>query len=366
LPEGLGCLGLPYKEARSIHVGSVRLGGGAPIAVQTMTATDTRDVGATLAQIQRCAALGAEIVRVAAPNAKAAAALKEIVSRSPVPIVADVHFDHRLALAAIDAGAAGVRINPGNIGGAEKTRKVAEACGKAGAALRVGVNMGSLDKELALRFGRTPQAMAMSALKDLAIVEETGFKNYKVSLKASSPMDTVKAARIFAQMSDAPQHLGVTEAGGLIAGISKSAVALGLLLSDGIGATIRVSLTAPPEEEVLAAYEILRALGLRNAGVEYISCPTCGRCEIDLIKLLEDVKNRLSGIRTPLKVAVMGCKVNGPGEAREADLGVAGGKDGGRIFIKGESFEDCPYGKLAERLEEIAKRMAREMEKKGD
>jgi (E)-4-hydroxy-3-methylbut-2-enyl-diphosphate synthase len=325
-----------------------------------MTNTDTRDVSATLAQIKSCAALGAEIVRVAVPDRAAALALKEIAAESPVPVVADVHFQASLAVESLKNGAKGARINPGNIGGPEKIRSVAEAAGKAGAVLRVGVNMGSLDKEMLAKYGRTPRAMAESALKEVGLVLETGFSNLKVSLKASSVQDTVAAARLFHELSDIPQHLGVTEAGDLIAGVAKSAVALGVLLNEGIGDTVRVSLTGPPEDEVLAAYAILRAAGKRMRGVEFISCPTCGRCEIDLLALLKEVEGRISDIKEPIKVAVMGCRVNGPGEAADADLGIAGGKNKGTLFVKGKKIKDLPYSALAAELERRAREVARE------
>jgi (E)-4-hydroxy-3-methylbut-2-enyl-diphosphate synthase len=327
-----------------------------------MTDTDTSDAEATLAQIGRCAAAGADVVRVAVPDMKAAAALERVAAESPVPVVADVHFDWRLAAAALRAGAAGVRVNPGNIGGDARLLLVVEECARAGACLRVGVNQGSLEREVAARLGRGPAAMCESALRASALVEGAGFRNFKVSLKASSVRDTIEAARMFAGASDVPQHLGVTEAGPLVQGVAKSAVALGILLSEGVGDTVRVSLTAPPEAEVEAAVEILRALGLRTGGVEYVSCPTCGRCRIDLPALLADVKARLSDVRAPLKVAVMGCVVNGPGEAREADVGVAGGLRRGRLFAGGRPVSELPYESLAPALEELARRILRERE----
>lgn len=341
------------------------IGGGAPVLVQTMANADTRDARRAIAQILSLVAAGAEAVRVAVPDERAAEALREIVPASPAPIIADVHFKAQLAVLAIQNGASGVRINPGNIGGPARVRAIAEAAGKAGAALRVGVNSGSLDREIAQKYGRGPEAMVESALKEIRAVEETGFRNLKVSLKASSVRDTVAAARLFASRSDIPQHLGVTEAGDLIAGVAKSAVAMGILLSEGVGDTIRVSLTAPPEEEVEAAWAILRALGLRRRGVEFISCPTCGRTEIDLAGLLKDVKKRLADLRAPLKIAVMGCVVNGPGEAREADLGVAGGRGKGSLFVKGERISSHPFAELAPALENWARRLAAEWEEKG-
>jgi (E)-4-hydroxy-3-methylbut-2-enyl-diphosphate synthase len=347
---------------RVVRVGAVELGGGLPPPVQTMTDTDTADAEATLAQIGRCARSGADIVRVAVPGAQVIAAFRRIASESPVPVIADVHFDWRLAVSALKAGASGVRVNPGNIGGESKLMRVVEACARQGACLRVGVNMGSLEREFAERLGRTPEAMCASAAAAAEMVERSGFRNFKVSLKASGVSDTVRAARLFARISDVPQHLGVTEAGPMVAGIAKSAVALAALLSEGTGDTVRVSLTAPPETECEAAVEILRALGLRRGGVEYVSCPTCGRCRIDLASLLAEVKSRLADVKAPLKVAVMGCVVNGPGEAREADLGVAGGSGGGKLFVRGSFVSELPYESLAPALEELARKILRERE----
>jgi (E)-4-hydroxy-3-methylbut-2-enyl-diphosphate synthase len=331
-----------------------------------MTDTDTADADATLAQIGRCALAGADIVRVAVPDTKAAAAFGRIASESPVPVIADVHFDWRLAVAALSAGAAGVRVNPGNIGGETKLMRVADECARRGACLRVGVNMGSLEREFEERLGRTPEAMCASAAASAAVLERAGFTNFKVSLKASGVRDTVRAARLFARISDVPQHLGVTEAGPVVAGIAKSAVALGALLSGGIGDTVRVSLTAPPETEAEAAVEILRALGLRKGGVEYVSCPTCGRCRIDLPALLAEVKARLADVKAPLKVAVMGCVVNGPGEAKEADLGVAGGRERGSLFVRGRFVSELPYDRLAPALEELARKFLADREAGGE
>jgi (E)-4-hydroxy-3-methylbut-2-enyl-diphosphate synthase len=344
------------RNTRAIRLGPMSLGGGAPVLVQTMASTPTGDAAATLAQIGRAFSRGAEAVRVAVPDKGAAGALARIAAESPVPIVADIHFDHRLALLALKAGVAGLRINPGNIGGADKIRAVAEAAGKAGAAIRVGVNSGSLDKEMLSRYGHGAEAMVMSALKEAALVESTGFRDIKVSLKASSVLLTVEAARLFSRRSDLPQHLGVTEAGDLLSGAIKSSVGLGLLLAGGIGDTVRVSLTAPPEDEVDCAYQILRALGLRKRGPEFISCPTCGRCRIDLPSLLSQVKAKLSSLTAPLTIAVMGCSVNGPGEARAADAGVAGGASPGRgrLFAKGEKPLDLPIENLAQALADKA------------
>jgi (E)-4-hydroxy-3-methylbut-2-enyl-diphosphate synthase len=345
---------------RVIRIGPLSLGGGLPPLVQTMTDTDTRDAEATLLQIGRCAEKGADIVRVAVPDAASAAALERVAGGSPVPVVADVHFDWRLAVLSLKAGAAGVRVNPGNIGGGAELMKVAEECSRTGACLRVGVNLGSLDRDAEARLGRGPEAMCASAEGACALLDREGFKNFKVSLKASGVGDTVRAARLFSRISDVPQHLGVTEAGPMVAGIAKSAVALGALLSEGIGDTIRVSLTAPPEAEAEAGVEILRALGLRKGGVEIVSCPTCARCRIDLPSLIEEVKRRLADVKDPLKVAVMGCVVNGPGEAKDADLGVAGGRKRGRIFVKGRFVSELPFAELAPALEELARGFLKE------
>ncbi len=336
------------------------IGGGAPVIVQTMTDTDTRQVENTVRQIQSLASAGAELIRLAVLDQAAAEALTEIVPQSPVPLVADIHFDHRLALAALKAKVAGLRLNPGNIGGPDKVRRVAEAAGAAGAAIRVGVNSGSLEKSILARTGGRPTAEAMveSALGQVRLLEETGFKNLKVSLKGSDVRQTIEAVRLWAQRSDIPQHLGITEAGDAFSGAIKSAVGLGLLLSEGLGDTIRVSLTADPIEEVRAAWEILRAVGLRRRGVEIISCPTCGRCQGPLKEIAAELKARLSDISTPLKVAVMGCVVNGPGEAREADAGLALGQGDGLVFVGGQSLGRAPNERLVDWLETEVRRLS--------
>lgn len=328
------------------------------MAVQTMTNTPTSDIEKTLGQIRLAVGRGAEVVRLAVPDREAAQALREIVPQSPAPLVADIHFDYRLALLSIEAGVAGLRLNPGNIGDPKKIRLVAEAAGKSGMAIRVGVNAGSLDKAMVDKYGHGPEAMVESALKEIALIEETGFSNLKVSLKASDVAQTVAAVRLFSRVSDIPQHLGITEAGDTKTGAVRSAVGLGILLFEGLGDTIRVSLTGPPEEEVDCAWEILRALGLRQKGPRFVSCPTCGRCQIDLPALLADVKARLGHLKTPLTVAVMGCAVNGPGEAKRADLGVAGGKGQGRLFVKGRPVGSYPFAELSRRLADLATEMA--------
>lgn len=324
-----------------------------------MTTTDTRDVAATLAQISRVAKAGAEIVRVAVPDERAADCLKEIVSGCQLPLVADIHFDWRLAVKALESGVAGLRINPGNIGGPDKVRRVAEAAGNAGAAIRVGVNSGSLGKAApAGSAGRhLAEVMVESALDKVRLLEETGFRDIKVSLKGSGVMETVAAVRRWAEVSDIPQHIGITEAGDAQSGAVKSAVGLGLMLAEGLGDTLRVSLTAAPEREVETAWEILRAVGLRARGVEIVSCPTCGRTEGPLLSLAAEIKNRLADIVTPLTVAVMGCVVNGPGEAREADAGVALGRGHGLIFVNGLPLVKAPYEKLVDLLEDEVRKI---------
>ena len=328
---------LSRKQTRQLKLGSVRIGGGAPIAVQSMTNTDTRDVEATLGQIKRLHDAGCEIVRVAVPDETAARALRAIHDASPIPVIADIHFDYRLALMALEAGLEGLRINPGNIGERKNVEMVVDAAKARGAVIRVGVNSGSVEKRLLEQYGGpTPQAMVESALGHVRILEEHGFYDTKISIKSSSVLNTIECYRLLSQRCDYPLHLGVTEAGGVLRGAIKSSVGMGVLLSEGIGDTLRVSLTAAPEEEMAVAWELLRALGLRQRGPEIISCPTCGRTEIDLIGLAQEVERRLRTEKAPIKVAVMGCVVNGPGEAREADLGMAGGRDKGIIFRKGE------------------------------
>lgn len=335
------------------------MGGDAPIVVQSMTNTDTRDVAATVTQIRELAAAGCEIVRVAVPDAAAAEALQAIRREVGVPLVADIHFDHRLALAALDAGVDGLRINPGNIGGRDKVKAVVRRAAERGVPIRIGVNAGSLDRRILARYGGvTAEAMVASAREHIAILEDLGFRDIKVSLKASSVPLTVDAYRLLAREVDYPFHVGVTEAGTLRGGLVKSAVGIGILLAEGIGDTIRVSLTAHPRREVWAAYEILRSLGLRRRGVELISCPTCGRCEIDVISIASEVEERLQHVTAPLKVAVMGCMVNGPGEAREADVGIAGGKGVGLLFRKGQPVRTVPASEMVAVLLEEVERLA--------
>lgn len=335
------------RRSRAIRVGTVQVGGGAPISVQSMTNTDPHDVAATLAQVERLAQAGCDLVRLAVPDREAAAAFAAVKQASPVPLIADIHFNYRLALAALEAGADCIRINPGNLGGAEKTRVVVRACQERGVPLRLGVNAGSLEADLLARHGGpTAAALVESALRWVQQFEDWGFFDFKISLKSSDVLVTVAAYRELAARVDYPLHLGVTEAGGLIAGTVKSALGIGLLLAEGIGDTLRVSLTRDPMEEVRVGFEILRALHLRERGVELISCPTCGRCQIDLFGLAEEAERRLLTVATPLKVAIMGCVVNGPGEAREADVGIAGGKGVGALFKKGELVRQVPEAEL--------------------
>ncbi len=333
----------PRRASRAVQVGSVRLGGDAPIRVQSMTTTDTRDVAATLDQIARLADAGCEIVRVAIPRADALPAFAEICVVSQLPVVADVHFDHRLAIEAARCGAAKLRINPGNIGDMSRVDEVIEAAGEAGIPIRIGVNAGSLSDECRDRDWSLPDKLVASAITFCSHFEKRGFTDIVLSAKASSVTATVDACRKLAAEVPYPLHVGVTEAGTLLSGTVKSAVGIGILLHEGIGDTLRVSLTADPVEEVRVAWEILGALDLRRNSPELVSCPTCGRCKIDLVAIANEVSSRLQGGNAALKVAVMGCVVNGPGEAREADIGVAAGDGVGVIFAKG-----VPIRKVAE------------------
>jgi (E)-4-hydroxy-3-methylbut-2-enyl-diphosphate synthase len=325
------------RKTRVIRLGNLLLGGDSPIRVQSMTNTDTRDPVATLGQIEALAEAGCEIIRVAVPDEAAARALPEIKAGSPLPVIADIHFDHRLALAALEAGVDGLRINPGNIGGPDKVAAVVAKAKEHEAPIRIGVNSGSVERHLLDKFGGpTPQAMVESALAHVAMLEEQDFHQIKISLKSSSVPNTIAAYRLLAERVDYPLHIGITEAGTPLRGASKSGVGLGILLWEGLGDTLRVSLTGDPVREMDVAWEILRCLGLRARGPEIVSCPTCGRTEIDLAGLAEAVEERLRRVKTVVKVAVMGCVVNGPGEAREADIGLAGGRDCAVIFRKGQ------------------------------
>ena len=338
---------------KSISVGNVRVGGDAPVSVQSMTKTDTRDVSATVDQIHLLEDAGCEIVRVAVPDNQAARALEAIKVRIGIPLIADIHFDHRLALAAIDGGVDGLRINPGNIGNAQKIAEVARNAFKRRIPIRIGVNAGSLEKDLLKKHGHpTAPALAESALRHIRLLEACDFNLIKVSLKASDVLSMVAAYRLMASKTNYPLHLGVTDAGPLVRGIVKSSLGIGLLLAEGIGDTIRVSLTAPPVEEVKAGQAILRALKLREFGPEIISCPTCGRCEVNIEAIVNELEIRLQTIKKPLTIAVMGCVVNGPGEAREADIGVALGKNSGVLFKKGQALGTVEPKNLVERLME--------------
>ena len=345
------------KVTRQIHIGPVAIGGDAPCSVQSMCSTDTRDVATTLAQIKGLAEVGCEIVRCAVPDMEAAVALGQIKRQSPIPVIADIHFDYKLALRVLEGGIDGLRLNPGNIGDRWKVAEVVKAASERKVPIRIGVNAGSLEKELLERYGHpTAEAMAESALGHIRILEELNYREIKVSLKASDVMKTVSAYRLLSEKVDYPLHIGITEAGTIFSGTIKSSVGLGILLADGIGDTMRVSLTGDVLDEVRVGYEILKSLGLRQRGVNFISCPTCGRCQINLVKVAEEVEQRLRGVDKRITVAVMGCSVNGPGEAREADVGIAGGKGEGLLFRHGEIIRKVPEDKLADALlEEIDK-----------
>jgi (E)-4-hydroxy-3-methylbut-2-enyl-diphosphate synthase len=337
-------------KTRTVSVGGVHVGGDAPITVQSMTNTDTRDPAATLAQIERLAAAGCEIVRVAIPKRDALPGFAEIVAGSPLPVVADVHFDHTIAIDAARAGAAKLRINPGNIGDMARVDAVIDAAGEAGIPIRIGVNAGSLAQEYHDLDWPLERKLAASAVAFCNHFESRGFTDIVVSAKASSVNACIEAYRLLAEEIRYPLHIGVTEAGTAFSGTIKSSVGLGVLLSDGIGDTLRVSLTADPVEEVRVGWEILAALDIRRRGPEMISCPTCGRCGVDLIPIAQEVERRLRDRTTPVKVAVMGCVVNGPGEAREADIGVAAGKGVGIIFAKGETVRKVPEDQIVDAL----------------
>jgi len=339
------------RKTKQITLGKVMIGGGAPVAVQSMCNTDTRDHEATLAQIDQLGQAGCELIRLAVPDEAAAKAIGMIKRGTNLPLIADIHFDYRLAIEAVKQGIDGLRINPGNIGGKDKVSEVVRACRDRGVPIRIGVNAGSLEKHLLEKYGHpTPEAIVESAFGHIRILEDLHFGDIKVSLKASDVMTTVAAYRMFSQKSDYPLHIGISEAGTLFSGTIKSSVGLGMLLAEGIGDTMRVSLTADPVEEVRVAYEILKSLKIRQRGVNIISCPTCGRTEIDIIGLAQEVEKRLAHIKEPITVAVMGCVVNGPGEAREADVGIAGGKGVGLLFKHGEIVKKFDEGELADVL----------------
>ena len=339
------------RTTRQIHVGTVPVGGDAPVSVQTMTKTDTRDVDATVEQINEVATLGCDIVRLAVVDVAAASALGEIRRQSPIPLIADIHFDHRLALAALAEGVEGLRITPGNIGGDDNVRAVVEASRERMVPIRIGVNAGSLEKGLLQQFGgATAEALVESAMRHVRLLEACDYHEIKLSVKASDVARTLAAYRLLSERTDSPLHLGVTEAGTFVAGTVRSSVALGILLEEGIGDTIRVSLTRDPVDEVRVGYEILKALKIRQRGPEIVSCPTCGRCDIDLFELVERIESTLLTRTTPVQLAIMGCVVNGPGEAREADIGIAGGKGYGVLFKKGKVVRKVKKQKWAEAL----------------
>ena len=339
------------KKTRQIHIGPVAIGGGAPVSVQSMTNTKTTDTEATLAQIRALAAAGCDIVRLAVPDMDAARNLGNILKASPVPLVADIHFDYHLALEAIRQGIHGLRLNPGNIGGEEKVRAVVKEAKAAGIPIRIGVNAGSLDKRLLAKYGGvTAEALVESALEHVRILEAQGFYDMKISLKAHDVPLTLAAYRLMSERVDYPLHLGITEAGTAGTGVIKSAVGIGALLAEGIGDTIRISLTGDPVVEVKVANEILKSLGMKEYGPTLVACPTCGRTSIDLPAIAAEVEQRLGTITEPIEVAVMGCVVNGPGEARTADVGIAGGKGEGLVFRKGEIVRKVPERELVSEL----------------
>ncbi|MGW1050594.1 flavodoxin-dependent (E)-4-hydroxy-3-methylbut-2-enyl-diphosphate synthase [Streptomyces sp. NPDC001118] len=350
----------PRRQSRQIQVGPVAVGGGAPVSVQSMTTTRTSDIGATLQQIAELTASGCQIVRVACPTQDDADALATLARKSQIPVIADIHFQPKYVFAAIEAGCAAVRVNPGNIKKFDdQVKEIARAAKDHGTPVRIGVNAGSLDRRLLQKYGKaTPEALVESALWEASLFEEHDFRDLKISVKHNDPVVMIEAYRQLAESCDYPLHLGVTEAGPAFQGTVKSSVAFGALLSRGIGDTIRVSLSAPPAEEVKVGIQILESLGLRQRRLEIVSCPSCGRAQVDVYKLAEEVTAGLEGMEVPLRVAVMGCVVNGPGEAREADLGVASGNGKGQIFVKGEVVKTVPESRIVATLIEEAMRLA--------
>ena len=358
----------PRRKSRKIKVGSIHVGGDAPISVQSMTNTKTTDVNGTLQQIAELTAAGCDIVRVAVPSADDAEALPIIAMKSQIPVIADIHFQPKYVFAAIDAGCAAVRVNPGNIKQFDdKVAEIAKAATDAGVSLRIGVNAGSLDKRLLAKYGSpTPEALVESAMWEASLFEQVGFYDFKISVKHHDPVVMVRAYELLAEACEYPLHLGVTEAGPAFQGTIKSSVAFGALLSEGIGDTIRVSLSAPPAEEVKVGTKILESLNLRPRKLDIVSCPSCGRAQVDVYTLAEEVTKGLEGMTAPLRVAVMGCVVNGPGEAREADLGVASGNGKGKIFVRGEVIKTVPEDQIVETLLAEAHRIAAEMNEVGE
>lgn len=356
-----GPVALPRRKTKPIRVGSVTIGGGSPIIVQSMTKTDTRDVMATVAQIRRLEKAGCEIVRLAVPDAQAAKTLRQIRSEVSLPLIADIHFDYRLALAAVEAGVDGLRLNPGTIGNRDKIKLIVKEAMARAIPIRVGINSGSLEKELLQKYGRaTAEAMVESALNQVHFLEDLGFDLIKISLKSSDVLTTLAAYRLLAKKVDYPFHVGITEAGPLLGGAVKSAVGCGLLIFEGLADTVRVSLTAAPEDEVRVAYLILASLGARRRGIQVISCPTCGRLEVDLPPIVARLEKELSGIEQELTVAIMGCMVNGPGEARDADIGLACGRGQAVIFKKGRPWRKVKEEAIFQVFLEEIKKMARE------
>lgn len=344
------------RKSKQISIGDVKIGGDAPISVQSMCNTDTRDVKTTLAQINELTEAGCEIVRLAVLNKDAAESIKDIVKASSVPIVADIHFDYRLAIQCINNGVSALRLNPGNIGRVENVQKVVSLAKQQQIPIRIGINSGSLEKEFQAEEISLPEKMVKSAMKHIKILEDLDFDLIKVSLKSSDVLTTIEAYKLIADMIPYPLHLGVTEAGTMKAGLVKSSVGLGNLLSQGIGDTIRVSLTENPVEEVWAGFEILKSLGLRQKGVNFVSCPTCGRCQIDLISLAKKVEEKFKNLDLPITIATMGCPVNGPGEAKHADFGIAGAIKEGYIFQKGEIIARVPEDEIIQKLEEVIRK----------
>ena len=364
MPEAPAPVLAPRRPTRKIKVGKVEVGGDAPVSVQSMCTTPTTDINATLQQIAALTAAGCDIVRVAVPSQDDAEALPAIARKSQIPVIADIHFQPKYVFAAIDAGCAAVRVNPGNIRKFDdQVKEIAKAATDAGVSIRIGVNAGSLDPRLLAKYGKaTPEALVESAVWEASLFEEHGFRDFKISVKHNDPVVMVRAYELLSERGDWPLHLGVTEAGPAFQGTIKSATAFGALLSKGIGDTIRVSLSAPPVEEVKVGIQILQSLNLRPRKLEIVSCPSCGRAQVDVYTLAERVTAGLEGLEVPLRVAVMGCVVNGPGEAREADLGVASGNGKGQIFVKGEVIKTVPEAMIVETLIEEAMRLAESMD----
>jgi (E)-4-hydroxy-3-methylbut-2-enyl-diphosphate synthase len=364
--ERIGPVSQKRRKTRQINVGGVTVGGGAPVRVQSMTNTDTADVASTVSQIKALEALGCEIVRLAVPDSAAAEALGAIKRGIEVPLIADIHFDWRLALKALGSGVDGLRLNPGNIGSPERIKEVVKAAAERGVPIRIGVNSGSLENDILARYGHpASEAMVESAMRHIRILEDMDFFDIKVSLKASDVMTTVDAYRLISRKVDYPLHVGITEAGTLFSGTVKSSVGIGILLAEGIGDTIRVSLTGDPTEEVKAGWEILKALGLRRRGVEVISCPTCGRIKFDCITIASQVEKRLAHVKEPVKVAVMGCVVNGPGEAAEADVGITGGDGVGLLYINGKVKKKVDENDIVDAVVEEVESISRSHGREG-